>query len=119
MVFSHRRALRARLLLIRLLMGHIQNCFSPRRLVIEIDKVMAGETPANPAAPATTRDAFDSCYGTVVSVKVILVGPPLFVTVKEPVNLELLLRVKSAENLVPKSPDSLARVQSFLSRALL
>jgi hypothetical protein len=49
MVFSHRRAPRARLLLIRLRKGQLRIDLSTRRVKADEDKVMAGETPANPA----------------------------------------------------------------------
>jgi hypothetical protein len=50
MVPSHRRALRARLLSFRYIDGIYSGLdFSPLRLGVEENKVMAGGTPANPA----------------------------------------------------------------------
>ncbi len=51
MVFPHRRALRARLLSFRYTDGLcLTISFSTRRLGVGENKVMAGGTPANPAA---------------------------------------------------------------------
>jgi hypothetical protein len=53
MVFPHRRALRAGLLPFRYTDGtYLTHLQSSRRVALDLNKVMAGETPANPAALA-------------------------------------------------------------------
>ena len=55
MVFPHRRAFRARLLPFRYIDGIVLEEFLLATLGVEMDKVMAGGTPANPATLAFGR----------------------------------------------------------------